>query len=224
MTLYVPHHFALPDDAAARALVAAVHVGQLVTVGPDGVPDATLLPVLWTGDEVVVHLARANEHWRRITDGSPGLLVVTGPDAYVTPRWYASKREHGRVVPTWNYSVVHLSGPVTVHDDTLWLRDAVTRLTDRQESRTAGSERAWRVDDAPERFVEGQLRAIVGVSMRVTRVEGKVKHSQNRSEADRAGVVEGLSASGEPGGVAVAEQMQAASEAAASEPASEPDQ
>ncbi len=210
MPLYVPRHFGLPDDAdhrAARELVAAVHVGQLVTVGPDGVPDATLLPALWAGDEVVVHLARANEHWRRITDGSPGLLVVTAPDAYVTPRWYASKREHGRVVPTWNYGVVHLGGPVTVHDDVTWLRDAVTRLTDRHEARTSGAEEPWRVDDAPERFVGGQLKAIVGVSMRVTRVEAKVKHSQNRSEADRRGVVEGLLVLGEPGGVAIADAM-----------------
>jgi transcriptional regulator len=212
MTLYVPRPFAVPDDddhRVARDLVAAVHVGQLVTVGPDGVPDATLLPVLWADDEVVVHLARANEHWRRVLDGSPGLIVVTAPDAYVTPRWYAAKAEHGRVVPTWNYSVVHLSGPVTVHDDPQWLLEAVTRLTDRHESRTAGAEPPWGVADAPERFVVGQLKAIVGVSMRVTLVEAKVKHSQNRSEADRRGVVGGLTASDDPGAAAVAQDMAA---------------
>jgi transcriptional regulator len=196
--VYVPHHFALEDLDEIRSLVRDVHVGQLVTVGPDGVPDATLLPVLWEDDEVVVHLARSNEHWRRITDGSPGLLVVTGPDAYITPRWYASKREHGRVVPTWNYSVVHLSGPVTVHDDPSWLREAVTRLTARHEGRTPKGEE-WHVTDAPERFVSGQLRAIVGVSMAVTRVEAKTKLSQNRSAEDRAGVVEGLADSADLG-------------------------
>jgi transcriptional regulator len=211
--MYVPRHFAMPGSGEAgdhreiRELVRSVHVGQLVTVGPDGAPDATLLPVLWEGDEVLAHFARANEHWRRIADGSPGLVVVPGPDAYVTPRWYASKREHGRVVPTWNYSAVHLRGPVHVHDDVGWLRDAVTRLTDRHESRTAGGEEPWHVDDAPPQFVEGQLRAIVGVSMTVTRVEGKRKHSQNRSEEDQRGVVEGLRSSGEPGAVAIAEQM-----------------
>ena len=197
--MYVPHHFAVEDLAEIRALVSAVHVGQLVTVGPDGVPDATLLPVLWEGDEVVVHLARANEHWRRIAEGSPGLVVVTGPDAYITPRWYASKREHGRVVPTWNYSVVHLSGPVTVHDDPDWLREAVTRLTARHEGRTAEEGAGWSVDDAPERFVVGQLRAIVGVSMAVTRVEAKAKLSQNRSAEDQEGVVAGLGDSADLG-------------------------
>ena len=209
MSLYVPRHFALPEpqDDEVRALVRAVHVGQLVTVGPHGVPDATLLPVLWEGDEVVVHLARANEHWRRITDGSPGLLVVTGPDAYVTPRWYASKQEHGRVVPTWNYSVVHLRGPVTVHDDAGWLREAVTRLTTRHEERTAEDGIGWAVDDAPETFVEGQLRAIVGVSMRVDQVEAKVKQSQNRSPEDRRGVEAGLRETGDADSVAIADAM-----------------
>ena len=204
--MYVPRHFALEDLDEIRSLVRAVHVGQLVTVGPDGSPDASLLPVLWEGDEVVVHLARANEHWRRIVDGSPGLVVVTGPDAYITPRWYASKREHGRVVPTWNYSAVHLRGPVTVHDGPEWLRKAVTRLTDRHESRTAGGER-WHVDDAPARFVDGQLKAIVGVSMAVTGVEAKAKLSQNRSDEDQAGVVEGLAGSADLGAAGVREEM-----------------
>jgi transcriptional regulator len=204
--VYVPRHFAVEDLEEIRALVRDVHVGQLVTVGTDGTPDASLLPVLWEGDEVVVHLARANEHWRRIVDGSPGLLVVTGPDAYITPRWYASKREHGRVVPTWNYSAVHLSGPVTVHDDPEWLREAVTRLTDHHEGRTADSER-WHVDDAPPRFVDGQLRAIVGVSMAVTGVEAKAKLSQNRSVDDQAGVVEGLAGSADLGAAAVRDAM-----------------
>ncbi len=206
VVVYVPRHFAVEDLEEIRAVVRDVHVGQLVTVGADGTPDASLLPVLWEGDEVVVHLARANEHWRRIVDGSPGLLVVTGPDAYITPRWYASKREHGRVVPTWNYSAVHLSGPVTVHDDPEWLREAVTRLTDHHEGRTADSER-WHVDDAPTRFVDGQLRAIVGVSMAVTGVEAKAKLSQNRSVDDQAGVVEGLAGSADLGAAAVRDAM-----------------
>ncbi len=187
-------------------MVSTVHVGQLVTVGPDGAPDASLLPVLWDGDELIVHLARANEHWRRIASGSPGLVVVTGPDTYITPRWYASKREHGRVVPTWNYSAVHLRGPVTVHDDPEWLREAVTRLTDHHEARTADGE-AWGVDDAPARFVDGQLKAIVGVSMAVTDVDAKAKLSQNRSDADQAGVVDGLAESADHGAAAVRSAM-----------------
>jgi transcriptional regulator len=204
--VYVPRHFALEHLDEIRELVRAVHVGQLVTVGPDGAPDASLLPVLWEGDEVVVHLARANAHWRRITDGSPALVVVTGPDAYITPRWYASKREHGRVVPTWNYSAVHLSGPVTVHDDPKWLREAVTRLTDHHEGRTADRDK-WEVTDAPDRFVAGQLKAIVGVSIRVTGVDAKAKLSQNRSAEDQRGVVDGLAGSADAGAAAVREAM-----------------
>ncbi len=209
--MYVPRTFAMPADdqlAEVRALVAAVHVALLVTVGSDGVPDATLLPILWGGDEVVAHLARANAHWQRVVDGSPGLLVVTGPDAYVSPRWYPSKREHGRVVPTWNYSAVHLSGPVRVHDDPQWLRTAVTRLTDHHEERSSGDDEPWTVGDAPARYVDGQLRAIVGISMQVADVQAKAKLSQNRSEADQAGVVAGLRASDDRCAEAVADAME----------------
>jgi transcriptional regulator len=112
------------------------------------------------------------------------------------------------VVPTWNYSVVHLRGPVTVHDDPDWLREAVTRLTDRHETRTAPEGDGWQVTDAPERFVTGQLRAIVGVSMRVTQVEAKVKHSQNRSAADQHGVVDGLRDQGDADGVVIADAIE----------------
>ncbi len=205
--MYVPRTNAVTDRAELETFVNTHHVGQVVTVGPDGVPDATLLPVLWEGDEIIAHFARANPHWGRITSGSPGLVVVVGPDAYVSPGWYATKREHGRVVPTWNYSAVHLSGPVRVHDDVEWLRVAVTRLTEHHEARRA---EPWHVTDAPERYVAGQLRAIVGISMTVTRVEGKAKLSQNRSDADRAGAVAGLRAEGDHPAYRVADAMEAA--------------
>ena len=130
--LYVPR-FNMMDADDVRPFVHAVAAAQLVTVGDDGVPDATFLPVLWEGERLVGHLARANGHWRRIVDGSPALAVVTGPDTYVSPSWYASKAEHGKVVPTWNYSVVHLRGRIRVHDDPEWVRGLVTRLTDRHE-------------------------------------------------------------------------------------------
>ena len=109
--LYVPRFNQMPPDDV-RDFVAGVATAQLVTVGEDGAPDATFLPVLWWDGRLVGHVARANPHWKRIVDGAPGLAVVTGPDAYVSPGWYATKREHGRVVPTWNYSTVHLRGPV----------------------------------------------------------------------------------------------------------------
>src|SRR5688500_7167323 len=130
--LYVPHFNVMVADDV-RPFVDAIATAQLVTVGEDGLPDATFLPVLWEGDRLVGHLARANAHWRRIVDDSPALAIVMGPDAYVSPSWYAAKAEHGKVVPTWNYSVVHLRGRIRIHDDPDWVRALVTRLTDRHE-------------------------------------------------------------------------------------------
>ncbi|WP_235529732.1 FMN-binding negative transcriptional regulator [Nocardioides sp. Soil774] len=196
--LYVPRFNAMDADDV-RPFVDAVATAQLVTVGDDGMPDATFLPVLWEGDRLVGHLARANGHWRRIVDGSPALAVVTGPDTYVSPSWYASKAEHGKVVPTWNYSVVHLRGRVVVHDDPQWVRALVTRLTDRHEQQR---EEPWAVSDAPEDYVEKNLRPIVGVEVLVESVEAKAKLSQNRSDEDRAGVAAGLAADGaDPSGL-----------------------
>lgn len=190
--LYVPRFNVMdPDDV--RPFVHAVGTAQLVTVGEDGTPDATFLPVLWEGDRLVGHLARANPHWRRIVDGSPALAIVTGADTYVSPSWYATKAEHGKVVPTWNYSVVHLRGAVTVHDDPVWVRGLVTRLTDRHEQPRA---EPWAVTDAPADYVDKNLRPIVGVELVVGSVEAKAKLSQNRSDEDRAGVATGLAADG----------------------------
>ena len=197
-SLYVPRFNVMdPDDV--RPFVHAVATAQLVTVGDDGVPDATLLPVLWEGDRLVGHLARANAHWRRIVDGSPALAIVTGPDTYVSPSWYATKAEHGKVVPTWNYSVVHLRGSIVVHDDPEWVRALVTRLTDRHES---ARDEPWAVTDAPADYIDKNLRPIVGVELVVSSVEAKAKLSQNRSESDRAGVAAGLAADGvDPAGL-----------------------
>ncbi len=119
----------------------------------------------------------------------PALLICSGPEAYISPSWYAAKAEHGRVVPTWNYSAVHLSGTVRVHQDREWLRYAVNRLTGMHEN---GRSDPWQPSDAPENYIEGQLAGIVGLEITVTRVEGKAKLSQNRSAADRRGVISGL--------------------------------
>ncbi len=160
--------------------------------------------MIWepAGNRLVMHMARANQHWKAIEQGTPALAVVTGPEAYVSPAWYATKAEHGKVVPTWNYSAVHFTGRLTVEHDAEWLRQAVTWLTELHEHRraTAGHE-AWSVDDAPEKYVDGQLRAIVGLQLSIEKVEAKAKLSQNRSDADRAGVVAGLRAEVGPGGV-----------------------
>jgi transcriptional regulator len=198
--MYVPRFNVMPDDEV-RAFVAGVGTAQLVTVGEDGAPEATFLPVLWRDDRLVGHVARANRHWRSIGDGSPGLAIVLGPDAYVSPAFYATKREHGRVVPTWNYSTVHLRGQVRAIDDKAWLRELVGELTEHHES---GRTDPWAVEDAPEVYIEKQLKAIVGVEMLVESVEAKAKLSQNRSDEDVAGVIGGLAGTD---GDAVAEAM-----------------
>lgn len=202
--MYVPVFNALDDADEIRALVVAAGTAELVTVGPDGYPLSSLLPVVWDGDRLVMHLARANPQWRTIGEDAPALAVVTGPQAYVSPTWYASKTEHGRVVPTWNYSAVHLTGRASVRTDPAWLREAVTLLTDQHE---AARPDRWHVADAPDTFVEKQLRAVVGVELRIERVEAKAKLSQNRADADRAGVVAGLEAQDDADGHAVARAM-----------------
>lgn len=204
--MYVPRANAMDEESGARALVAAVGAAELVTTGADGYPRATLLPVVWDGDVVTAHLARANEQWRGIGVDTPALLVVRGAQAYVSPSWYAAKREHGRVVPTWNYSAVHLTGRARVVEDPARLRDHVEALTRLHEGRRA---EPWAVGDAPPAYVAGQLRGIVGVEVVVERVEGKAKLSQNRSVADRAGVVAGLRAEGGADAAAMADEIAA---------------
>ena len=139
------------------------------------------------------HVARNNPHWTAAPSGE-SLVIVRGPDAYITPSWYAAKAEHGRVVPTWNYVTAHVYGELVVHDDTDWLAGLVRRLTRKHED---GAEQPWSVDDAPERFIAGQLRAIVGVELIISRIEAKLKLSQNRSDADIDGVVDGLQRRGD---------------------------
>jgi transcriptional regulator len=191
--MYVPTHFA-PDDEAVHELLSHHGAADLVTAGPDGL-EATMLPFIYDRERRALqgHFARNNDHWRRV-DGQEALVIVRGPDAYVTPEWYASKAEHGRVVPTWNYVVAHVHGTVTIHDDPAWVGDLVRRLTDHHE---AGRPAPWSVDDAPERFVEGQLRAIVGLEVAIRRIDAKFKLSQNRPEADIDGVVAGLRSVGD---------------------------
>jgi transcriptional regulator len=205
--MYVPRFNALDDDQAVRAMVRSVGAGELITVGEDGYPLATRLPVVWEGDRLVMHIARANPHWRSVPDDAdvPALVVVTDAEAYVSPAWYASKAEHGRVVPTWNYSAVQLSGRVRRHEDPAWLREAVTMLTGQQES---GRAEPWAVSDAPATYVDKQLRAIVGLELALERVEGKAKLSQNRSDEDRVGVVRGLRDEGGGREAVVADQME----------------
>lgn len=191
--MYVPAHFA-PDDNAVHELLTSHGAADLITATSDGLV-ATMLPFLYDRERgrLLGHLARNNDHWRRPVIGD-ALVIARGPDSYVTPSWYASKAEHGRVVPTWNYLTAHVYGALTVHDDSEWVADVVRRLTDHHE---ADRPRPWSVDDAPEKFVSGQLRAIVGVEVTIRRIEAKFKLSQNRPAADIDGVIEGLRRSGD---------------------------
>ena len=194
--MYVPAHFAA-DQAAVRELLDNHGAGDLVTTTAEGLL-ATLLPFVYepdVGDDgaLLGHVARNNEQWRVPALGE-ALVILRGPDAYVTPSWYAAKREHGRVVPTWNYITAHVYGRLTVHDDPVWLDSLVRRLTRHHES---GNAEPWSVDDAPSRFVAGQLRAIVGLELTISRIEAKFKLSQNRPPADVDGVVRGLEARGD---------------------------
>ena len=189
--MYIPKHFSADEQMTQRLLHQAGAV-DLITVTEQGLC-ASMLPVVYdpdTGPHGVLlgHLARNNEQWRLAPIGE-ALVIVRGPDAYVTPSWYPSKLEHGRAVPTWNYITAHVHGELHVHDDPVWLDDQVRRLTGLHE---AGSAAPWSVDDAPAAFIAGQLRAIVGVEIRISRVEAKFKLSQNRSAADIDGVVDGL--------------------------------
>ena len=205
--MYIPPSFAADEDQVRR-LFDECPVADLVTVTADGLL-ASFLPVLYqpaaahpaAGERgsVLGHLARANPQWQAPVEGE-ALVILHGPNAYVSPSWYPSKAEHGRVVPTWDYAVAHVYGRLVVHDDPVWLEALVRRLTDRHE---AGRRPQWSVDDAPAPYISGQLKAIVGVEVVISRVEAKAKWSQNRPEADVEGVMAGLEASGQ--GAAAAE-------------------
>ena len=193
--MYTPASFAVDDETAA-AFLASIEVADLVTV-TDGGLMATFLPLIFDSGRgehgaLLGHLARNNDQWKRPVLGD-ALVIAHGEDAYVTPSWYATKLEHGRVVPTWNYTTAHVYGQLQIHDDPAWVEALVRRLTERHESRRA---KPWSVDDMPEKFREGQLRAIVGLELLVSRTEVKYKLSQNRSEADIDGVIAGLTSDG----------------------------
>lgn len=184
-------------DSPAEILAALrrISFGHLVSVGAGGRLESTAVPFVVDDDltEIRAHIARANPHWRHL-DGIGALMIVAGSDAYVSPRWYPSKAEHGRVVPTWNYEVVNLHGTIEVHDDASWTHRLVSDLTDQHEAVLVDPEHPerWEVTDAPSDHIATQLRAIVGVRMRIDSIEAKRKLSQNRPATDQAGVIAGL--------------------------------
>jgi transcriptional regulator len=187
--VYVPSHFAAPSDEAVAELLQERGAGDLITNTAQGMI-STFLPLLHDPEAGVLrgHVARNNPQWREPALGE-ALVIMRGPDGYVSPQWYASTAEHGRVVPTWNYVTAHLYGEFVVHDDVDWVEQLVRELTERHE-RTIDP--PWHVDDAPPAFIAGQLRAIVGVELRISSVQAKFKLSQNRPPADADGVIEAL--------------------------------
>jgi transcriptional regulator len=215
--VYIPDHFR-PTDADVAELLANIGAADLITATVDGLL-GTMLPLIFEAPgpaspdagahgRLMGHVARNNRQWKVAPIGE-AMAIVRGPDAYISPAWYATKREHGRVVPTWNYVTAHVHGELVTHDDPGWVEANVRALTARHE---AARSEPWSVDDAPPPYLTGQLRAIVGVEIRITRIEAKFKLSQNRSIEDVDGAIEGLEAGSAPAGRSVAEAMRTARE------------
>jgi transcriptional regulator len=208
LPMYQPPAFREERLNVLHALIREHPLALLITSGAAGL-EANPVPFLVDAGDgpqgtLRAHLARANPQLRALAEGGEALAVFQAANAYVSPGWYASKREHGRVVPTWNYAVVQVRGTPRVIDEAPWLRALVGRLTERHE---AGRAHPWSVQDAPEDFVVAQLKGIVGVEIPIARIDGKFKLSQNRPEPDRAGVAAGLAAEPDAQSRAIAEMM-----------------
>ncbi|MFL6450210.1 MAG: FMN-binding negative transcriptional regulator [Bryobacteraceae bacterium] len=190
--MYLPNAFRKEHLETLHSLIRAHPLATLITAGPGGLL-ANLVPfTLAHGGEKGIlraHVAKANDQVGALSAGAETLVVFHGPEAYITPSWYVSKQEHGRVVPTWNYAVVQASGTPRVVDDPEWLHAQIKHLTTTQEEKRSAP---WKVSDAPEPFVSGQIKAIIRVEIPISKIEGKWKVSQNRSAADRHGVEKGL--------------------------------
>lgn len=206
--MYLPAFYQEERREVQFDLIRSHPLGLLISAGPGGLM-ANALPFTAYPDEgsgvLRVHVARANSQWRELSDATECLVVFSGPHAYISPSWYPSKAENHRTVPTWNYATVHVWGRPTLHEDAAWLRRQIDALTQAHEGHRP---QPWKVSDAPADFVTAQLKAIVGIEISITRIEAKWKMSQNRSEADREGVVAGLQAEGGAGQAAVAKLVQ----------------
>jgi transcriptional regulator len=205
--MYVPAAFVEDRPEVVAEFLEQHPMAQLVTMTGDGLV-ATPLPMLYepTVDglgSLVGHVARANRQWKDTLPAVEALAIFTGSDAYISPNWYPSKIEHGKVVPTWNYQTVHIRGQFVAHDDAEWKRALVARLTQHHESQF---DAPWAVTDAPPDYIDSMLKAIVGIELQVTSIQAKRKLSQNRPEADIAGTIAGLAEVGGPSAV-VADAM-----------------
>jgi len=193
--MYVPKHFAETRPEIMHKLIRSYPFGTLITMTSHGL-EASHIPFVFKPDPAPFgtlqgHLARANSQWKVSTPDVEALVIFNGPDAYITPSWYPTKRDTGKAVPTWNYVVVHAYGKLQVIEDEDWLKTHVEELTNQHEQ---GRDEPWKVSDAPADYTARLLKGFVGVQIELTRLEGKWKLGQNRSEADRQGVFEGLKA------------------------------
>jgi transcriptional regulator len=204
--MYIPKHFEETDLKTLHRLIQSHPFATLVASGADGL-EVNHVPMLLSPAEgefgtLRCHVARANPVWKLFSGGIDAVAVFQGPDAYISPSWYPSKREHGKAVPTWNYAVVHAHGRPRFIDDAAWLLAHVTEMSVLQESRQA---KPWKVADAPPDFIDSMVKAIVGIEMPVTKLSGKWKLSQNRPEVDKVAVIETLAARGDDASRAMAE-------------------
>jgi transcriptional regulator len=193
--MYNPPAFVEARDAELQAIMRAASLPLLVSPGLNGLL-ASHLPLSFVApDRLIGHLAKANTHWRDFDPAQESLAVFTAADGYVSPSWYATKAETGKVVPTWNYQAVHVTGRLEIIDDAAEKHTIVTQLTERFENARA---KPWAVSDAPDGYIAGQLKGIVGVVLHIRTIDGKVKLSQNRSEQDQLGVIHGLETENPP--------------------------
>ncbi len=208
--MYIPSHFAEDRPEVLHALMRRHPLATLVTLGASGlVANHIPLEIRLDADGRTLlrgHVARANPVWREVSGAVEALAIFQGPDSYISPSWYATKQEHGRVVPTWNYCTVHAYGAIAFQHDAQWMHDLVSELTQRHEAAMA---QPWAVTDAPADYVQKMLENIVGLEIAVSRLEGKWKVSQNQASANRAGVVEGLRQRGDEAALAMAALVRA---------------
>jgi len=204
--MYIPRHFSV-EDAVAQSFLQNLKSGHLVTNTSQGML-STMIPVTFNklSGSIVGHLARGNAQWSEKTT-QEALFISVPVDAYISPSWYASKQEHGKVVPTWDYMLAHVYGELVIHDDVDWLRQAVSDLTDSFE---VGRAKPWKLEEAPDDYVAGQLRAIVGVELKVSRLEVSFKMSQNKTKEDLDGVIAGLRADNRMDAAAEVEELRPA--------------
>lgn len=203
--MYQPSHHREDDLGVQHALIRDHPLGLLITAGSEGL-EANPVPFVLDPDggpkgRLRGHIARANRQWRDADTAIDALVVFQGPNAYVTPSWYATKAQTGKVVPTWNYAIVQAHGTLRITQDPSWLRAQIEALTGAQEAEAA---EPWHVSDAPRPYVDAMIRGIVGLEIAIIRIDGKWKVSQNRPEADRVGVVKGLRDAGGPDQLAMA--------------------